>query len=378
VNKRIRLSCISDIHLGNRRNKAKEIISNLDKYFSNDEHLSKVDLVVLAGDVFDDILSLSADDVPYIKQWVARLLRLCYKYGIIIRVLEGTPSHDRKQSEMFSTINLIHDLNSSTGVNLKHVTEIGIEFIPEFGINVLYVPDEANPTTEETLDKVKALLVEHGLNQVDFAFMHGNFEYQLPSHIKNIPRHSSDEYMAIVRYLIFIGHIHIHTRNDRILAQGSFDRLGHNEEGPKGFLHAIVQPSGDHEIAFIENVTAKQFITVNCCYDEAEENIKLIDRAVDKLPAASNVRLEAMKGNAMLANVDAMRVRWPLLVWTAIARDKDEEDSPVVMAEESLYVPITIDKHNLLELVMGRLAKLNLEERVLKKCALNLSEMQRI
>ncbi len=374
----LRLACISDIHLGHRKNDARAIIANLDKYFSNDANLCNVDVVVLVGDVFDEALSLSADAVQYIDAWIARLLRLCRKYNIIVRVLEGTPSHDRKQSQRFTIINDIHEQLSGKHIDLKHVEELSIEYLPDFDINVLYVPDEWGGGPEKTLEDVKALMAEKGIEQLDFAFMHGQFEYQLPAHIKNMPRHSSHEYMALVKYLIFIGHIHLYSRNEKIIAQGSFDRLSHNEEGPKGFVKATVQPDGENEVVFIENVGAKLYITVPCPYEEVEENIKLIDRAVEFLADGSNVRLEAQKGNAMLSDLDSMRSRWPLLVWSLKVLDKDVKEESSVIPQADLYVPINIDRNNIVELVMERLVKLNLDPFVLQKCAMNMSEMQRI
>ena len=91
----LRVGVASDIHLGHARNKAEFIIANLNHCFSNDAYFSTVDLVVLAGDVFDNGMPLSSEDVSHIDMWVAKLLRLCHKHKVMLRVLEGTPSHDR-------------------------------------------------------------------------------------------------------------------------------------------------------------------------------------------------------------------------------------------------------------------------------------------
>lgn len=380
LNRPLRISTISDIHLGNRKNSAKSIIANLDRYFSNDAHLSKVDVVLLAGDVFDDLLTLSGEDVAHIDSWIARFLRLCARYNVLVRVLEGTPSHDRGQSERFTIINEIHERNSGTHVDLKHVKDLSIEHIDKFGIDVLFVPDELPHGTEGTLEQVKYLLKEKNLEQVDFACMHGQFSYQLPAHIANIPRHDENAYLEIVRHLIFIGHIHVHSRRDRIIAQGSFDRISHGEEGPKGYVTTTVYPNGDDETVFVVNETARKYLTVPCPYAEVEENLKLIDRAVEFLPNESFVRIEAHYANAILTNLDALRVRWPLLIWSSIARDKDDKkhDDLVVIQEESLYVPIHIDRHNLSQLVMSRLNGSGLTSDLLQRCAANLLEMQKV
>lgn len=376
----LRISSISDIHLGNRNNSAQSIIANLDKYFSNDKHLSQVDLVVLVGDVFDDLLPLSGEDVAHIDSWIARFLRICKRYDVIVRVLEGTPSHDRGQSERFTIINEIHKHNGGTHIDLKHVKELSIEYIHGLDIHVLYVPDECRHTTEETLAYVRQLLASKNLDKVDFACMHGQFSYQLPAHIANIPRHDENAYLELVRYLIFIGHIHVHSRWERIIAQGSFDRISHGEEGPKGFITTTVHPNGDDETVFVVNETARTYLTVPCPYVEVEENLKVIDRAVEYLPSGSFVRIESHWANAILTNLDVLRARWPLLIWTSIARDKDEKKTNElsIVPQEALYVPIHIDRHNLPDLVMARLASAGLDDDTRRRCSIILSEMQKV
>ena len=58
-------------------------------------------------------------------------------YNIILRILEGTPSHDWKQSKLFIHLN---DLTKA-GTDVKYIDSLSIEYIDKFGINVLY-PDE--------------------------------------------------------------------------------------------------------------------------------------------------------------------------------------------------------------------------------------------
>jgi predicted MPP superfamily phosphohydrolase len=378
VRKELRISVISDIHLGGRKNTAEMIIANLNKHFSCESHFSKIDLVVLAGDVFDEALTLASEHVAHIDAWVARVLRLCHKYSVVIRVLEGTPSHDRGQSERFAIINDIHDKHG-LGVDLKYVKTLSIEYMDMFDINVLYVPDEWNHCTDKTLEEVKELMAIKGLQQVDFAIMHGNFHYQLPAHIKGIPRHSEEEYTALVKYLIFIGHIHLHSRLGKIVAQGSFDRLAHGEEGPKGFVSATIQPNGDHTLTFIENVGARKYITVKCRHTEVEDTIRSLDRAVKKLPAGSCVRIEADYLNPILGSVETMKLRWPLLVWSVLPKGKQdkEEDTPAT-SEEYVYVPVNVRRDNISELMLNRLSKLDITAQTIALCMENLKEIERL
>lgn len=377
----VRVSVVSDIHLGHRRNEAKFIIKNLDAHISNDAHMATIDLLILAGDVFDDLLAFNSEHVPHIKAWVARTLRLCHKYGVILRILEGTKSHDRQQSMIFEAINEIHERNSGSHIDLKWVRDVSVEVIEKFNLSVLYIPDEWKHDTADTLDDARAAIAGAGLQKVDLAIMHGQFRYQLPPvAAKDSACHNEQAYMDLVNYLIFIGHIHIHSRWETIVAQGSFDRISHGEEGAKGFVRAILHPDGTHEVKFIENIGARKFITVNCPYLEVEENLKLIDRAVEYLPSSSFVRIQSEYGNAILSNMDVLKSRWPLLLWTTPKADGKgaTENELAVISAMDVYVPIVIDRHNLKSLMIPRLEKLGLEPEIMGICLDAVSEMQEL
>jgi hypothetical protein len=180
----LRIASVSDIHLLHRNNKTPFIVSNLDKYLTNDEMLSKVDLLLFAGDVFDGPVAFSSEDIGVINIWIAKMLHKCKRHNVCVRVLEGTPSHDMNQSKIFTNINEILFKKESDRVDLKYVKTLSIEYIERFGINVLYVPDEWNHDTHDTLLEVKDLLKKNSLSQVDFAVMHGQFEYQLADVVK--------------------------------------------------------------------------------------------------------------------------------------------------------------------------------------------------
>ena len=98
-------------------------------------------------------------------------------------------------------------------------------------------------------------MITSGLTKVDYAVMHGQFDYQLPKHITGMPRHDSQKYLDIVKHYIFIGHIHTHSVYDRIIAQGSFDRLTHGQEEPKGYVVSIVDD--EEKISSLRNTYAR-------------------------------------------------------------------------------------------------------------------------
>lgn len=357
--KDLHIACVSDIHIGNKRNTAPEIISNLRKAFPDNAETAMLDIIFLAGDVFDDLLTLNDNDLATIDLWICSLLHLCAKHDIVLRVLAGTGSHDWSQSERFITINEI----AKTNTDVKFVKDLSIEYIDRFGINVLYVPDEWESSTDKTLDQVKSLLSAKGLSKVDYAIMHGQFHYQLPPVVK-APKHNEEEYLALVKELIFIGHVHKFSRYDRIIAQGSFDRLNHGEEEPKGHVRATVSKNSNREIAFVENTTAKKFITIDCTYLSLDETISKIDNNVNALPDASFVRVMGDSSNPIFSNMEMLIRRYPLLLFSKLIKDTDEETVELIETDD-VFIPITITPDNIVSLLLARLSNVCVKEDIL-------------
>ncbi|MGG4591757.1 hypothetical protein ACLPJK_26220 [Pseudomonas aeruginosa] len=246
---------ISDVHMGHRYTTTSFIIANLRKYFL--PRLTKeVDLVLIAGDFWEMLLQTPSEEVSDILYWIVEFLSVCKENKIIVRVLEGTPYHDVKQSRLFVTANNM----LKTPVDLKHVTTLSIEHIESLGLDVLYVPDRWSDHADDTYKQVMELLAREGLEKVDVACMHGAFEYQIP---KSNETHVESRYLDIVRHYIFIGHVHIFSTYDRIISNGSFDRTGHGYETPKGFVRAVLRRDAPDSFEFIENEGAMLYLTLD-------------------------------------------------------------------------------------------------------------------
>lgn len=366
----IKIASISDIHLGHRRTPASEIIKNLYLAFPDNAETADLDIIFLAGDVFDEVLHLSDDDVWEINVWVSNFLRLCKKHDILVRVLEGTPSHDRKQSKIFPTVNA----SANIGANLKYVTAISIEYIQELDKTVLYVPDEATPTTEETYSQVTEMLKARGLDKVDFAVMHGQFEFHLPPFIK-APKHNSEQYLNLVKYLIFVGHIHQHSVVERIITHGSFDRLCHGDEAPKGHVRVSLWENGEYSIKFVENFDAKKYVTINCENLEIEDTLNLIGLRVKDLKENSYVRIEANSDNPIFTNIDTLVSLYPTLVWSKSTIEAKSEEKQI-SEEETLYEPILLTKENLTTLLIERVKRSFTNEKILSSINQILNEVE--
>jgi DNA repair exonuclease SbcCD nuclease subunit len=370
---KVNILTISDIHLGHQRNNTADIIRNLNLVIDDNYETSELDIIFLAGDVFDRLLTFQEDCIPEITLWIERLLRLCDKYNITLRVLEGTPSHDWKQSKNFEPI--FSSMHSNC--DFKYVDTLSIEYIDKFKIHVLYVPDEWDKDPANTLQQVKNLLKDRNIEKVDFAVMHGNFEFQLPSFIKKIPRHDSQEYLDLVKHYIFIGHIHTFSNLDRIIAQGSFDRLSHGEEEPKGYVKATIDlQTNERNFFFIENKNARIYKTIELMNENLDENLQFIKSKVKDLPSNACVRIKSEKNNPILSNMNLLVNLFPTITWTklVIAEDEVERSSELIQSDVD-YDPITINQSNIVSLLLDRLNAKSIDNDIYKIAEQQLSEI---
>lgn len=345
------LAVPSDIHLGNTNTVTEWIIHNLKKEFPPSMETESLDMITLDGDVFDKLLHLSDDNIEVIEYWIKEFLTMCKKFDIVVRILEGTPSHDWKQSKMFETVNELSDI----GCDVKHIKNLSIEYIEKFNMNFLYVPDEWHPETDETWKQVKELLALHGLKKVDIAFMHGCFPHQLPSHVK-VPMHDPDRYMSIVKYVVIIGHIHKHAVFDRIITPGSFDRLCHGEEEPKGHIRFYLNEDETWNVKFIENKNAKIYKTISCVNLPVEEALERVSLVVKGLPKYSHIRIAANKDDAIFSGLDVLKTKFPEMIWSnPKIPTKNTDGKEMLVDMRAKFRGIDITKDNLHELMMSRI-----------------------
>jgi DNA repair exonuclease SbcCD nuclease subunit len=355
--KQLRIASISDIHLGHKNNPTEEIIANLRLAFPDNAQTAELDFIFIVGDVFDGLLNMSDPVVWEIKAWVYSFLRIAKKHDIAVRIVKGTPSHDWDQSLIFQNVNTLANI----GADLKYFSDLHIEHEQAHDITCLFVPDECEATTEKTLSRVKQLLKEKGLDKVDYALMHGQFEYQLPSHVK-AQKHDSSEYLSLVRHLIFIGHVHKPSHYERIIAQGSFDRLKHNEEEAKGHYRVVVI-GDEYECTFVENKGAKIFKTIDCTGTSIAELLERVHGIVKDAKEGSYFRIEARYDHPIFANMLILELRYPLFHWSKLSQEDEATKAELIEAEEEdTFVPLVINEMSVLELMRERLSTLGLEE----------------
>jgi hypothetical protein len=349
----INLASLSDVHFGHPHNPAGDIAANIKDAFPIDSPLTAMlDILFIAGDFFDRLLSLNDPETIDIDVLIVYLLRLCKQHNIILYVLEGTSSHDRGQSTRFETLNRVAKIHAP----LKYVKDLSIEYLPGFDINILFVPDDLPGGPSKTLETVRDMMRSKGLEQVDYACMHGQFAFQLPSHV-DAPKHDEVAYLELVKEQIFIGHDHTHKQLDRIHVHGSFDRTGHGYESPKGHIRASKSNDGHWDITFVENVNAMKFITVDATGLDLEATIAKVREVVQTLPDGSYVRVRSEANSPIFTHMDTLIRERPLIGWSKDPQRKKEDELAPMVAEDTLFVPVAITRENIVELMLEQMAK---------------------
>lgn len=360
---KLNIITLSDIHLGHRKNKTGNIVTNIMRMLPDDSRMASVDAIFIPGDLFDKTVSLASDDAYEVVVGLGYLLKLCEKHNIVLRVLEGTPSHDWKQTRVLDAINSY----GGNKVDAKWVHSLSIEFHKKLGISILYIPDEWKPDTEDTWSEVVHLLAEHNLDSVDVILMHGQFAYQLPEHVK-ASFHEVDRYNSITNYVCYCGHVHTHSVKGKIVVPGSFDRLAHNEEGPKGLIRSVVDlklKTTSH--VFDENQTAMVFKTVNCSNLALEKAFDLIDKHVSHLPDDSHVCLLLDKSSVASECMAVVKNKYPQFNWTSKTTKEDKTIKPIVDKRLMLNLK-PINERTIVDLVRDAILADGVPEPTAAKC----------
>lgn len=355
--KDIKYLVLSDIHLGHRNNKTLDIVNNLIYYFKVNNKLFKtLDIIFLAGDVFDRLLSTNSEEYLLAVEWLSSLISYCKLNNIKLRLLEGTPSHDWKQSKVVTTILQRLDIN----IDFKYIESVSIEKMSDLGINILYIPDEANHKATDTLDEVSELLVKNNLSQVDIAIMHGQFNYQLPILLEC--SHDENSYLDIVKYYISIGHVHTASVFKRILAEGSFDRLTHGEEEDKGGM--VITIGDDPSFEFIVNKKAKIFKTLDV--KNHNEPLKYIINMLKGIPSGGFIRILAERDSDMKVILKEIQDRYKNYSFKIEYNDENDVALESMNIDNSVNIEtFEITKDNIAGLLFKELGKHKLDNKLM-------------
>ena len=240
-----------------------------------------------------------------------------------------------------------------------YVDTVHVEFLHKEGLYILYVPDEAASDKDKVLELVDQAMKEAQVSQVDIAIMHGAFTYQIP--IKSNQFHDEHEYLKRVKGLIHIGHIHTRSSYQRIIAQGSFDRLSHNEEEAKGAVIAQYK-DGDYTWDFVDNKKAKIYKSIRIKKDMTlSEVFEYLDKKINKYPHWSFIRIVAPMSHTAIKHWKDIVSRYKLYRMSkkTLEEEKEENASAIdqLIQNDSEYIAIQITPDNIIKLCLDELSK---------------------
>lgn len=287
----------SDVHLGHPLTPTEHIVQSFKDSLLTEQNKA-ADILFISGDLFDRLLDLSSREVHLIIGFFNYLLSYCQTNNIKLRVLEGTPSHDQRQSELLVKLNDIR----KTKCDLVYHKQLDIEYIEDLNKYVLYIPDEWFNKNDDVNLQIQKKLNEHNINHVDIAILHGQFQYQTLGKKYEGFFYEEDYFLNLVKGFIHIGHYHTFSSFDRIIANGSLERLVHGEEDPKGYVTVR-----DNNYTFIENPNAYTYKTINIT---AATTLERLDKQIFKLPKNSYIRLLMSKDHPFNLTYPELKLRY--------------------------------------------------------------------
>lgn len=262
-----KVAIIADLHFGAQS--PKQLYSELETGFLDFIKDRYLDMIVIAGDFYNSVISLNSQTSIIAFKFMNELIKICETNGIrYIRILEGTLSHDNFQIRNFS----MYEANKK--VDVRIITTVRSEVLE--GMNILYIPEEYMEDPKSYYDKYFNVPKKY----YDFIFGHGMFkEVSFVSDdgentISQAPVMDSKLIGSICKGPIFFGHIHTPTiiRN-HIYYVGSYSRWVYGQEEDKGFYICVYDTdSYRYMIEFIVNRNTRRFDTVKVVLDNYKKS----------------------------------------------------------------------------------------------------------
>jgi len=263
------------------------MVNNLTTHFLS--RIPQCKLLIIGGDFFDSLLSLSKPESNLMISFIIDLLQQADRYEVIVRVLKGTFTHDRDQCHLFQ---VLHEKGGFTN-DFRYVDTLCLEYIEALDLKCLWVPDDLPfPSSDAIMEQVHQKLHDMNWDAVDHVFLHGAFEHVMPPDMPKLPAVTfrARQFAGIVTRSILCGHIHTSSAYTETFPEGdvhvyyggSVERLAHGEEEPKGFLFVKSAP-GTSTVEFVENTDATKFLTFDLSkYEQTELAVQKYTRLVEK------------------------------------------------------------------------------------------------
>lgn len=344
---------ISDLHVNHPFVPHETTIELISGVLLNPAVLDKIHRIYIGGDFYDHGMEYTdVEKIINIEKFQERFLKACAKHDVQVRVLRGTKSHDREQSQYFLKIKDQCNID----VDLKYFDKLCVDIDERYGDSTLYVPDQWNVDASKTLKEAIALMAKAGLKMVDFGCLHGSMRYQMPEHMRmNQDLHDEKQYEKIIRYVNFIGHHHNSSSWGKTHCGGSPQRLRFGEEEDKGYLMADIRKEGAI-VTFKVLEDAMPLITKDCANKTAEEVKVVLDALIAKHPDKLGVRLTGLASDPAASMVRMYQEDYPHLFFKFETKgQKDKKQLPTIDVSASTEHIATLTSINIAQLLEERI-----------------------
>lgn len=342
----------SDQHTLHQTTPTEHILGNLSTFYYKDHNLADVQLVIKGGDLMDRLVDARDKNLLKVKKWSHAFLHRCHEHDVAVLLLEGTDTHDWGQPKHLET-------QAPEGMDFRYVDTLRIEFYPKFNnLSILCVPDNMGGyTKDEVWEMALAELAKHNLKKVDIIAFHGAWDFQLPPAARGKHTHNQDRWESICEMLILSGHIHTPAQEGKVHCSGSFDRVAHGEEHPKGAYVVDVDVENKTFVAkFWENKKALPYVSLKVNEDiTPEQLVKDLHEFIKRKQLPHHAQVRVVGGSAHVVNpvLAVLEKEYPYLGFKAKNVKAEDLLEDEAMYTESEYQGVLLTKENITKVLMA-------------------------
>lgn len=283
----MKIVAVGDLHFGNPHIVSELLYQRLVKYLYPE--LKDAQLLLLTGDTYDQLTTVNSSANYYVNLFIRDLISIAADTKLKVRILHGTYSHDRDQ------VNVLASYAANAPVDFKVVNELSCEVLENFNngyksLRMLYIPDNLPfKRSEQVIEQIQTLYRCYGWERCEVVLGHGTFSHTLPIGIEHGPDcvYTTEQFRDLVEPsgIVVMGHIHVHSHKEQVYYCGSFDRMSHGEEEPKGFFtfYKEDRPNASWNAQFHVNFSATLCQTITPQGDTPEE---LVDSLISQIRIA--------------------------------------------------------------------------------------------
>ena len=160
--------------------------------------------------------------------------------------------------------------------------------------------------------------------------LHGSFKYQTKGMQTEAFSFDEEYFFNLTTGFIHIGHFHTYTYLDRIIANGSLERLAHGEEEDKGYV--IVN---GNTYQFVVNPFSYTYKTIPIT---AKTTLASLDKQIFKYPKESFIRLQMKPDHEFNTIFQDLKVRYKDYFVKKLIKDTSSDSNSVtyILSEDTL------------------------------------------